>query len=183
MRIELMHWSMLRPYCYIRNKDQQYFNGDGFQDDPYALPMQKSLTQEGTFYLEIDENKLPDGTYLIQTYEADYGNRIGEDTFFIMHDGKLMPSPAKVVYVDHNYGGKDNLRFVDESGNGIGYAFIKCWLKSDYEKGDYDKLIAWTMTMEDGRWVAPLQLAAGYDYVLIFSKPPEAAETRIDITV
>jgi hypothetical protein len=84
--------------------------------------------------------------------------------------------------VNHNTGGEDNLRYVDDGGFGIDNARIVAFLKSDFEAGALVER-ARAITRSDGRWVAPMMLNSGLTYTLLFEKPglfgPDAKEVTV----
>jgi hypothetical protein len=83
------------------------------------------------------------------------------------------------VQVDHDYGGIDNLRYVD-GGQGVDDGIVRAFLTSEYEAENYLK--RGETTTVNGRWVAPMMLMPG-NYTLVFSKPGVLPETTREITV
>lgn len=87
--------------------------------------------------------------------------------------------------VDHNTGGTDNLRFVDNSGNGIDNAEIKVYLKTDYDAGNrgsaYVKARSGTQT--DGRWPYPVYLDTGQTYTFVFFKQGEFSVSTKEVAI
>jgi len=84
------------------------------------------------------------------------------------------------VSVNHNTGGTDNLRAVDQSGAGIDNMEIAVYLKSDFDAGNqaisYRK--AWSTTKLDGRWRRPVNLDSGLDYTVLFFKEGRRQVTK-----
>lgn len=73
------------------------------------------------------------------------------------------------VAVDHNYGGSDSLRVVDQNGSGIRGVQISAYVNEEYES------FASAATRRDvantndaGRWIAPMFLDSGVQYLLLF---------------
>lgn len=72
--------------------------------------------------------------------------------------------------VDHNYGGVDLLRYTTAGGTPIPNAQIKIFRQVDYSVGRNDLAIASSETDPDGRWVVPVFLEPGMNYVVYFFK-------------
>ena len=73
--------------------------------------------------------------------------------------------------VNHNFGGADNLRYVDTNSNAIAGADIYAYLASDYSAGRLSAtyIQAKAKTGADGRWLAPVYLQSGLQYTLVYS--------------
>jgi hypothetical protein len=71
--------------------------------------------------------------------------------------------------VTENTGGADNLRAVDNHGNGVGGAFVTAYLTSEWASNpttatQHGQII----TKSDGRFVQPLMINAGLSYTLVY---------------
>ncbi len=96
------------------------------------------------------------------------------------HNYVVLTAPINVVnthsgfgthYVNHNYGGADNLLVVDPDGSPQGGVLITAFLKTDWDAGNRSNVYnrGQTTTLQDGRWQTGLMLPLG-DIVLTFSK-------------
>jgi hypothetical protein len=72
------------------------------------------------------------------------------------------------IPINQDTGGTDNLRYVDESGNGVGDANILIYLATDWP-ADPSAVQATAMTGADGRWLAPAFVQQG-TYLAVFTK-------------
>lgn len=72
------------------------------------------------------------------------------------------------VPVDHDYGGTDELRVVQD-GAGVDGVAIRAYLAAEYEAG-VRVVRGNAVTGSDGRWVQPMMLDAD-EYALVFSRP------------
>jgi hypothetical protein len=72
------------------------------------------------------------------------------------------------IPVNQNTGGTDNLRYVDESGNGVGDANVFVYLATDWPANP-SAVQATAITGPDGRWLAPAFVQSG-TYVAVFTK-------------
>lgn len=86
--------------------------------------------------------------------------------------------------VDHDFGGTDELRYVDPSGASIPGAVIQVYTREDYDAGRRSNafVAGRTDTGTDGRWLQPVMLTPG-DYVVILYRQGLFGPTRVDITV
>jgi hypothetical protein len=96
----------------------------------------------------------------------------------------LVGTGSGAVLVDHDYGGDDELAYLDQHGVGIVGGTIKAFLTADYDAGDRDSAHVRGQTTTDpmGRWLNPIALDPG-DYTLIFYKPGYFNPTVEEITV
>lgn len=88
------------------------------------------------------------------------------------------------VFIDHNYGGTDELAYKTSGGAGIDNAVVQAFTAADYEAGNRNaaNVQGETKTNALGRWVTPLALDPG-DYVLIYYKQGFNGPDRKDVTV
>lgn len=102
-----------------------------------------------------------------------------------------MPKPAineavgdGSVYVNHDYGGNDALRIVDQFGVGLDNATVRVYTADDYaaENTAISFVVAETRTDVNGRWEDALMLDPG-DYVIVVFKQKVAAPQIIELTV
>lgn len=84
------------------------------------------------------------------------------------------------VKVNHNTGGPDMLRIVDDHGNGIENANIYVYLKDDWDNGLRNSAYCkrWSMTDGDGRWSWSVFLEPGIYYFIIDSPGYEQQQLK-----
>jgi hypothetical protein len=73
------------------------------------------------------------------------------------------------IAINQDTGGTDNLRYVDNLGNGVEGADILIYLATDWP-GNPSQVQAAAVTGPDGRWLAPAFVQSG-TYVAVFDKP------------
>lgn len=83
------------------------------------------------------------------------------------------------VRVTHDYGGQDNLAYMDASGCGITGAAVRAY--RDYDTDD-QVLVAETHTLGNGRWAEALMLNPGV-YTLVFEKLGQFGPDIVSVTV
>lgn len=88
------------------------------------------------------------------------------------------------ILVNHDYGGTDALKIVDQFGVGIDNATVRVYTADDYNAGSTELqfVVAETRTDVNGRWESSLMLDPG-DYVLLVFKQKVAAPQAIELTV
>jgi len=104
--------------------------------------------------------------------------------------GPVLPAPEEstagedAVLVDHDYGGADNLAYVDADGNAIVGATIKAFLKEDHLAGRTSEAYTQdsTTTTANGRWLRSFLLNPG-EYRLVYEKKGVVGPDVVDITV
>jgi len=92
------------------------------------------------------------------------------------------------IVIDHDYGGPDNLAYLDAANCPIVGAAIYIFKQSDFEAAapaypDRSLAVAGTTTRANGRWTHALKLKAG-EYVILYEKPgsygPDTAALMLD---
>lgn len=83
--------------------------------------------------------------------------------------------------VDHNTGGTDNLRVV-QNGVGVDGVTLRAYLTSDYNAGTYD-VQATATTKSDGRWTAPMFLDSGFIYTIVTQATPRNPSGTTTISI
>ncbi len=88
------------------------------------------------------------------------------------------------VVIDHNYGGTDALRAVDNLGRPVDNVIISAFLQSDYSASRTQSryIKAQVSTNVNGRWDSPLNLDPAV-YTLLFTRQNVVESNTIDITV
>lgn len=124
-----------------------------------------------------------DATLFYRVVVFDQDNVVLDDSgpyAFSPNTAALTPT---LIRVDHNYGNVDELRYVAGSGAGVPGATVRIWKKPDYLQGLLDAAVAVTQTDDDGRWLAPVYLTPGFDYVVELAKPGQFGPDTVTITV
>lgn len=91
------------------------------------------------------------------------------------------------VLVDHDYGGKDALAYMDATDCPVVGAAVYVFPNDIFEAAhpdfpDREDAVAVTTTRANGRWTDALKLNPG-DYVILFEKPGEYGPDTIEVTV
>lgn len=88
------------------------------------------------------------------------------------------------VFVDHDYGGQDNLSFLDNDNQPISEAIVDVFLSSNWEANlrSTQYRIASVMTDVHGHWKTGVNLDPG-EYTLLYYKPGHFNPTTVDLTV
>lgn len=164
------------------------YKDGGPVDNPIGVVEVNSLESPGLYRISLTPNERgnwyayakidkPEYNYILSTgpvvaIEEDLIDCDLEDIFQLLTE----TPPNGHVLVDTNYGGEDNLRYVDLKGSGIADADVMVFLKSDYEIGNTggSYVRASTRTDIDGRFVKPLVLGEGYEYILVYYRSSSA---------
>jgi len=86
------------------------------------------------------------------------------------------------VKVDHNYPNPGDMLAEDEDGNKLQYVSIKIFALADFEAGDTDSWESETETDVNGKWIDPVYLAEGEDWVIEFSRPTTHDTVYVNIS-
>jgi hypothetical protein len=100
--------------------------------------------------------------------------------------GPYLPSAGTGdTCIDHDYGGLDNLAYVDTNGQGIVGATILLFNKTDYDNGarTAEEAIAASATGANGRWRYKLCVCCGREYVLVLEKPDVCGPDVCELTI
>ncbi len=92
------------------------------------------------------------------------------------------PTFDNTVQLDHNWELPDALRYMGPNSTPIANAQIRVYYKSDYDAGDLTTPVGVTQTNSTGRWVNPILVLPGFDYVVHFLKPNEFGPDVATIT-
>lgn len=87
--------------------------------------------------------------------------------------------------IDHNYGGPDNLAYVDSNGEGILGATILIFTKEAYDEGARtpDQAVASSSTGPNGRWTFAVKLCCGVTYTMVFERAGSFGPDVCEITI
>jgi len=125
------------------------------------------------YILSIDASKVPNGSYYICTYELHDNLEIeaGEKSLIRVQDGKqVIGVEFGNLLVNHNTGGKDNLRYMEANGAPVAGASITLFLANEYAQENYSNPLGRTFTDPSGRWEEPISLEPGATYTVLFQK-------------
>jgi hypothetical protein len=143
-------------------------------------------------YRQVGGSPVPaSDTVIAQGLYSVYDNVIYEDEagdIWAYGDRNLTPTvvdPSGLTAIDEDTGGTDVLRYVDSEGAGIPAAYILAYLKTDYDAGNLSNeyIQGAARTEFDGRWLAPIYLAGGYTYTLVFTKTGEFGPDTVEVTI
>lgn len=146
---------------------------------------------------EIDEH--PDQPGIWHT-NIDMGTHTGKITIIPRNaETNLIAGEIKTVYLingepavklerdkrelHENYGGMDNLRYVNNDGEPIEGASIRVYTKQQFDNGNKDNPIGTTMTDKYGSWVNPVPVNTGNEYVIVFHKESSYGPDNVQLTV
>lgn len=108
--------------------------------------------------------------YRIRAGDFD-GNKSGYGTPFQPSESTTPPPFPNTVPINEDYGTENQLRYLDSDGIPISDAQIRVYKKIDYDLENYEAAVGVTTTDENGEWVSPVTVEAGYTYVIEFFKP------------
>lgn len=139
-----------------------------------TIPIQFKFDDTNNVYSYVD-NISVDTTNLVTSEEFDLGK-----TEIINSINNIYGD----VLVNHNYPSVDNMRFIDEHGNGIDNAVIIAFLKEDYinNRKSHAYIKAFTTTKMDGRWKSDFMLDKDLTYIVEFYKQGEFNIATKEIT-
>jgi hypothetical protein len=83
------------------------------------------------------------------------------------------PTFLNTVKINHDYPLSDDLRYVTPGGSPIENAQVRVYYKADYDAGALTEPVGVTTTTSSGRWLTPILVLPGYDYVVMFFKPSD----------
>lgn len=146
----------------------------------HAIPGPNYSDKRRTFYL--DDLSGTTVTFYQVISVASSGVAI-QDSGFFLPDGPVAAGIAARVKIDHNYPTPDNLQFLTESGIPIPQGMMRVYTRADYEAGQVDKPLFAVETREDGRWIRPVYVEPGMDYVVVADKEGSYASDPVVITV
>lgn len=157
-------------------------------DDVQAIPTSPvTVAAIGAVIMSSREVLLNDG----QTITAMLTGRPGDTVVDVVANlGDMTPVRRSdilgngTVPVDHDYGGTDALRVLDNVAAPVASATITAYSKADYDAGNRASIYikGLTTTKPDGRWLNPISLMPG-EFYLIVSKPGEFQTTIKALTV
>lgn len=90
--------------------------------------------------------------------------------------GSATPAPPSfeaTVKLDHDFPLSGDLAYRTSGGSPIPDAQVRVYLKSQYDAGNLSTPAGVTTTDADGKWVQPVLVAPGFEYVVRFEKPYE----------
>lgn len=92
----------------------------------------------------------------------------------------LHTPPGDMVLVGTDYGGADNLRYIDRHGTGIPDGEVRAYLKTDYDSGNLGASYIKSSSRTDinGRLSAPLVLSPNYWYKIVYVVPGRQPDVK-----
>lgn len=140
------------------------------------------------FLLPGDTSTLPEKNYVYKVF-VDVGENeyiiIDWSIFQVKVDGAIFAAPVftNTVKLDHNFGSADAFTYKTSGGSPIQDAQIRVYYKTDFDTGNLNAPIAFTLTDSFGHWISPVFVFPGFTYTLQFMKPNEFGPDTVEITV
>jgi len=134
------------------------------------------------FFFEDDE--VPYRLYRLNTIDTQ-NTVFGDDTAapFGPNNDPLRAPIANVYPMDHNTGGANALRYVDQNGDGVGGANVRVYTKADWDAKLLSKVVGLVKTAADGTWVQPVFVEPGNTFVVRFELPNSFGPDNVEVTV
>lgn len=106
-----------------------------------------------------------------------------DDTGIFQPPRSFAAALATKQVVNHDFGGKDNLKVVAPNGVGIAGAVIRVYLKPDYDAGHLDVPLFAVECDGEGKWKTPVYLDVGMTYTLLVEKKGSFQSKAVEINV
>lgn len=84
--------------------------------------------------------------------------------------------------VNHDYPNTNDMLVVDETNTPIEAANIRVYAQTAFDAGDIDTWEAATTTDQEGKWVDPIVLEDGRNWVVHFQKESMYGPVHVEIT-
>lgn len=179
---------VIRIYIKKKHKNEWWdFDDQSFKAYDNVSKKFKKLAeypdQPGLWHTDIDMGTHT-GAITVVPRNADSGLIAGDVKHFYVIDGNNATQIARDrTLIDEDFGGNDNLRYMDGDSNPVDGADIRVYTKQDYDAGNVDEAIGVTTTDGTGRWTNPIPVARGQTYTVHFHKPHHNGPTTVNITV
>lgn len=162
------------------------FKAFGSIADPYVV-LTEAPPASGSYGLLLTTTTWLDGNYSTDLYDhtVDPASPVSLSTNLITYvdGGAQAPTGSEVTRIDHNFGGVDNLQYVDDAGDPIEDADVYAFTQAAWDASAATiQAIDVTKTKTDGRWVDPFFLVPG-SYTIVFKKPNFYGPNTKDIIV
>ena len=158
-------------------------------DDPTEIAVTDALNGLATIYLSPTDTGITLGNYYYHvrvTFADATVQEVVPYNLFVVGLGGVADSPispfTNTVKVDHNWSLPDQLAYVTPGGSPIENAQVRLYYKSDYDAGSLNTPVGISLTDARGRWVNPILVLPGFDYVVQFFKPNEWGPDTTTIT-
>ncbi len=87
-----------------------------------------------------------------------------------------------MAIVNHDFPNADDMLVVDETNNPIEAADIKVYDQTAFDAGVVDVWEAMTTSDAEGKWVDPIQLEDGRNWIVHFQKESMYGPVHVEIT-
>ena len=84
--------------------------------------------------------------------------------------------------VNHDYPGENDMVIVDESNDPIMGAEIRVFDQTAFDAGSVDTWVGMTTTDADGKWIDPIILGDGHNWVVHIQKESMYGPVHVEIT-
>jgi len=170
--IELSYYAYVRDEAaglYLDGDDMEYKAFNALVDG--KLPLLENTDQPGEWVLELDTDFT--GTWLILPRSGQTDVLLDAQVLRVYAvNGSATPDPfGPLVHLHESYGGFEALKFTDEDGDPVEGAQVDVYDKVNYDLRMLTPPYGRTATDYRGYWTAPVVVAPGATYVLVFSKP------------
>lgn len=178
-------------YVYLRREsDDFYFDSDDSTFKSFGtlidgqLELSEDSDQPGLWQITIAVPSTETGTYSI--IPRDKNDLIVVDGFTRVYLASGAPVRSLVdaeVFLSDQFGGADNYRLIDESGDSVAGATVRVFDKTSYDANDLSAPIGVTLTDAQGRWLDPVPVTPGDTYVIVFHKKGSIGPTSVEVIV
>lgn len=121
--------------------------------------------ETGGWYLYLKHS-----TYTVTPSEDNREFQVYEHDIDEVFEAMPQAEPGTTVLVGTDYGGTDNLRYVDLQGTGIADAQVWAYIRDEWDAGQtgLNFVKSKTVTDQDGRLSFPMVLSTGYWYSIVY---------------
>jgi hypothetical protein len=167
----------LSYYAYVRDdktglyldSDSVYRSFDQLVDGKWT--MSENPDQPGEWLLVLDTDFT--GVWVILPRAADTDELFTDQVLRVyVVNGVVFPNPfEEVAHLHESYGGFEAFKFVDEDGGPVEGARVYVYEKTAYDLRNLVPPYGLSSTDHRGYWTAPVTVAPGMSYMIVFSKP------------
>lgn len=133
-------------------------------------------------FFYVDTTGTLDNWYRLRSRDID-ANVSGWSNPFQPSTSITPPPFPNTVALDESYNGDNSLQYTDPDGNPVKDAQVRVYKKIDYDLQNYDAAIGVTTTDENGGWIDPVIVEAGFTYTVQFFKPGSIGPDTTEVVV
>ena len=179
-------------YAYLKeDSTDSYYDGADGTFKPFAklvdgqLPFTEDPDQPGVWRLSVALQGISGSlALLVRDSRTDlFVEGASPSVFYVLNGERLLnPYTAQVALFEH-YSGMNALQLLNEKGDPVEGARVRVYLKHDYDRGKYERLLAYTETVRNGYWADPIYVPVGASYTVVYDKPYEISTTTREVVV